>query len=36
MLHIGHDNHHMVLLPEAIGHPHHILSASVNKKIVIH
>lgn len=32
MLHMGHDNHHMVLLPEAICHPHHILSASVNKK----
>lgn len=28
MLHIGHDNHHMVFFPEAVRHPHHILSAS--------
>lgn len=28
MLHIGHDNHHMVILPEAVCHSHHILFAS--------
>lgn len=32
MLHIGHDNHHVVLLPEAISHPHHTFSASSNSK----
>lgn len=32
MLHIGHDNHHVVLLPEAVCHPHHILSASEKRK----
>lgn len=28
MLHIGHDNHHMVILPKAVRHSHHILFAS--------
>lgn len=31
MLHIRHHNHNMIILPEAVLHTHHILSASAKK-----
>lgn len=31
MLHIRHDNHHMVVLPEAVRHSHHVLFTTVTQ-----
>lgn len=32
MLHVRHDNHRVILLPEAVRHPHHIFSSSAKTK----